>query len=240
MASPASLSPRVRIVEAAYQLLVSQGRDAVTTRAVSAAAQVQPPTIYRQFGDMRGLLDAAASHGFVAYLQTKRTRPREADPVNDLRRGWDLHVEFALAQPVVYGVLYGEPGATGAPAAVQEGHAILRSLLESVAEAGRLRFDVERSLLMVHSACKGVALTLLATLPEARDAGLSETMRETMMAAVTTGTERARSTAESAQGRAARHAVALRATLDSAGALTGAEAAMLSEWLDRLARGAER
>ena len=34
------------------------GRGAVTTRAVSAAARVQPPTIYRQFGDMRGLLDA--------------------------------------------------------------------------------------------------------------------------------------------------------------------------------------
>ena len=32
--------------------------DAVSTRAVAAAAGVQPPTIYRQFGDKEGLLDA--------------------------------------------------------------------------------------------------------------------------------------------------------------------------------------
>jgi len=49
-----------RIVRAAAELLTKGGLDAVSTRAVSAAAGVQPPAIYRRFGDMQGLLDAAA------------------------------------------------------------------------------------------------------------------------------------------------------------------------------------
>jgi AcrR family transcriptional regulator len=36
----------------------------VSTRAVSAAARVQAPTICRIFGDKRGLLDAVARYCF--------------------------------------------------------------------------------------------------------------------------------------------------------------------------------
>ena len=64
-------STRDRIVEAAAGLLTEDGREAVSTRAVSAAARVQAPTIYRLFGDKQGLLDAVASHGFASYLRGK-------------------------------------------------------------------------------------------------------------------------------------------------------------------------
>src|SRR3954470_7132492 len=83
--------PRGRIVAAAARRLAEGGPDAVSTRAVSAAAGVQPPTIYRLFGDKEGLLDAVAAHGFQAYLATKTIVPQSDDPVADLRRGWDLH-----------------------------------------------------------------------------------------------------------------------------------------------------
>ena len=51
---------RDRIVDAASALLASGGPSAVTTRAVAADAGVQAPTIYRQFGDKDGLLQAVA------------------------------------------------------------------------------------------------------------------------------------------------------------------------------------
>jgi len=51
-------SPRHRIVEAAVELLEKGGPDAVSTRAVAAAAGMQPPAIYRLFGDKEGLLEA--------------------------------------------------------------------------------------------------------------------------------------------------------------------------------------
>lgn len=229
--------PRERIVRAAYELLHASGREAVTTRAVSAAADVQPPTIYRQFGDMRGLLDAAANFGFASYLDSKRTRPREADPVDDLRRGWDLHVEFGLTHPAVYALLYGEPRPEGAPTAVTEGLEILRGLIQRIAEAGRLRLPVDRAMHMVHAACKGATLSLLATPVAQRDPGLAEALRETLISAITTQAAQAPARSrERPQDRVARHAVALKASLESATPLSPGETALMTEWLDRLAR----
>src|SRR3954469_15590743 len=93
---------RERIVDAAMRLLTEGGPDAVSTRAVSTAAGVQPPTIYRLFGDKQGLLDAVVVHGFTAYLTSKNAQVPEDDPVEDLRAGWDQHVDLGLANPALY------------------------------------------------------------------------------------------------------------------------------------------
>ena len=106
----AAPSPRDRILRAAAMLLAEGGREAVSTRAVSAAAGVQPPTIYRQFGDMQGLLDAVAADGFARYLRAKVAREGTEDPVADLRAGWDAHIDFGLANPALYALMYGDPG----------------------------------------------------------------------------------------------------------------------------------
>lgn len=112
------LSPRERILQAATTLLAAGGREAVSTRTVSAAAGVQPPTIYRQFGDMQGLLNTVARDIFAGYVRQKTTREHADDPFEELRRGWDLHVAFGLANPAVYALIYGDPTtAAHAPAA---------------------------------------------------------------------------------------------------------------------------
>src|SRR4051812_37628384 len=96
---------RERIVAAPSKLLAKGGRDALTTRAVAAAARVQAPTMYRLFGDKRGLLDAVVAHGIASYLRDKSTRAPLPDPIADLRAGWDLHVAFGLANPAVYALM---------------------------------------------------------------------------------------------------------------------------------------
>ena len=67
---------RQRIIEAAADLLAHEGREALTTRAVAAAAGVQPPTIYRLFGDKDGLLDAVIEHGYATFLAAKHADAR--------------------------------------------------------------------------------------------------------------------------------------------------------------------
>ena len=210
---------REKIVRAAAELLAKGGRDAVSTRAAAAAARVQAPTIYRQFGDMRGLLDEVASYGFSVYLRDKTTRERAEDPVEDLRRGWDLHVGFGLANPTFYALMYGDPRPGAELTAAKEAVEILYGLVSRVAEAGRLRVSVERAARMIHAAGSGVTLTLISTEPGERDPALSVATREAILAAVT-----------------ANRAVALNAVLFEAEAgLTPGEQALLSEWLDRIA-----
>ena len=225
---------RGRIVRAAAGLLVEGGRDAVTTRAVAAAAGVQAPTIYRQFGDMRGLLDEVAIYGFSRYLRDKTSREVVEDPVEELRAGWDLHVGFGLENPAFYALMYGDPRPGAGPTAAREAGEILHGLVRRVAEAGRLRVGVESAAQMIHAAGLGVTLTLIGTEPEERDPALSEATREAVLAAVTT--DAAPDTA-TGHDRGSGRAVALKAVLPEAPAgFTPPESALLSEWLDRLAR----
>ena len=91
---------RERILAAALNLLSSGGRDAVTTRAVAEAAGVQPPVIYRHFEDKEGMLDALAEHGFARYLAQKCVRPRQLEPLDSLRVGWDEHIAFGKSRGV--------------------------------------------------------------------------------------------------------------------------------------------
>src|SRR3954454_20607792 len=94
---------RATIIEAASRLLRAEGVRGVTTRAVAAAAGVQPPTIYRLFGDKDGLLDAVAGLVLQEYMQEKRRLIGGSnDPAVDLRRMWDLHIDFGLNEPNAY------------------------------------------------------------------------------------------------------------------------------------------
>jgi len=179
-------STRDRIVAAAADLLAG-GREAVSTRAVSAAAGVQAPAIYRLFGDKQGLLDAVATHGLTTYLESKTHLEPSEDPVEDLRTGWDLHIGFGLANPALYALMYGDPrpGASPAPAALAAAE-VLAGHIRRIAEAGRLRVSEERAAQLVHAAGCGTTLTLIARPENGRDPALSEMAREAVIAAITT------------------------------------------------------
>lgn len=226
-----SAAVRERILSAAIELLVAGGRDAVTTRAVAAAAGVQAPALYRLFGDKRGLLDAVAEHGFALYLGQKVVRAPADDPIEDLRAGWDLHVEFGLANPAVYALMYGDPRPGVSPPAAVTAEQHLHVLVRRLAVAGLLRVSEARAAHLVHAAGCGMVFTLLAMPEDQRDLGLSAIAREAVVAAVTTG-----GVAASTPGAAAA-AIALRAVLPQQTTLTSGEQHLMQELLERVARG---
>ncbi|MEU6346687.1 TetR/AcrR family transcriptional regulator [Streptomyces sp. NPDC046977] len=228
---------RERLLRAAAELLTQGGREAVSTRAVSAAAGVQAPTLYRVFGDKEGLLDAVAEYGFQGYLLDKQALAWTDDPVADLRRSWDLHVEFGLSMPAYYRLIYGDARAAEGSAA--RAVDMLRELIARVASAGRLRMSVERATRFMHANGVGVVLTLLAAPPQERDQGLSELARESVMRTITTDSGGGNPIAGPAT--VAGRAGALREALRDPGtpALTSAERTLLTEWLDRLSDAPE-
>ncbi|WP_407542838.1 TetR/AcrR family transcriptional regulator (plasmid) [Deinococcus radiomollis] len=227
-------APRERILQAALALLESGGVEAVSTRAVSAAAAVQPPTIYRQFGDMQGLLNAVASVGFTAYLRTKTAQAPLSDPVEELREGWRTYVGFGLAHPHLYTLMYASSQTSMEAPAALEAAAVLRALMRRVAEAGRLAVSVERAAIMIHAAALGTALSLLGDSDSSGDGELSEQMLEAVLNTVlvpSVGT----AGVPVQQSQAAAHAVSLAALLPGLQArFSEAEHALLLDWLRRL------
>ncbi|WBO68414.1 TetR/AcrR family transcriptional regulator [Streptomyces camelliae] len=225
MPSPPS---RTRIVEAAIGLLESSGRDAVTTRAVADAAGVQPPALYRLFGDKDGLLEAVAEHGFATFLASKRVDPDPPDLIEDLRAGWDLAVEFGLAHPALYSLMYSEPTRAASPA-YQAGLKILKGRIRRLAAHGRLRVDEELAAAIIHATARGAVLTWLSLPEDGRSPALLTALREAMVTAITNQEPAVRETGPAGAARA------LRATLPEQTVLSGAEQHLLHEWLDRLA-----
>lgn len=230
---------RARIVTATSDLIAEGGRDAATTRAIATAAGVQAPTIYRLFGDKRGLLDAVAERGMAAYIADKARRPPHPDPVQDLRNGWDAHVAFGLAHPGLFAIMSGDPRPRAPSPATAAGLAVLRRRVGNIARAGQLRVSEKRALALLHAACVGTVLTLLGQPEGERDDALSESAREAVVAAIvaprsaTERRQRATMAIRSATPRAA--AAMLRASLDDSEVLSAGERHLLAELLDRIA-----
>jgi AcrR family transcriptional regulator len=228
-----ALSVRERLLCAATDLLKREGRDAVSTRAVSAAAGVQPPALYRLFGDKDGLLDEVADVGFQEYLADKVALGENPDdPISDLRRLWDLHVSFGVSQPHLYRLMYGEGGKPETSRAGRATVEMLRTHLARVAAAGLLRMSVDRATQLLHANGVGVVLTYLSTPPDMRDPELTVVAREHVLRSITTVDDRA-TTDTSIPSRAAALMEALHGR--RAGGLTEAESAVLTEWLKRIA-----
>jgi AcrR family transcriptional regulator len=218
---------RERILTAALKLLAEGGEEAVSTRSVSAAAGVQPPTIYRLFGDKQGLLDAVATRGLLDFLATKTAQPAAEDPVADLRRGWDLNVEMGLANPALYRLLYA--GAhPPAREAMDAGVAMLADKIHRIAAAGRLRVPESLALSLVRAVGMGTTLTLIGAPAGVYDVTLAVAAREAVIAAITTDEPAGRMPGPEAA------AITLRAALPGSDEFSPGEKALLDEWLSRL------
>lgn len=222
-------SPHDHIVAAAVKLLAEGGRDAVSTRAVSAAAGVQAPTIYRLFGDKQGLLDAVAIHGFTAYLANKSAQESSDDPVEDLRSGWDAHLNFGLENPELYALMSAglRPGVV--PPAAQAAMDILAGLIHRIAEAGRLKVSEDRAAQLVNATSRGTTFALIAMPEGERDLAVARLAREAIIATITTDAP-----ASDRPGPAGA-AITLGAVLSQTDVLSVQEQGLMQEWLERIA-----
>ncbi|MCO5969584.1 TetR/AcrR family transcriptional regulator [Actinoallomurus soli] len=225
---------RRQIIEAAAEILEREGTQALSTRSVAAAAGIRAASLYQYFGDKDGLLAALAIHGFDLYLAEKHALARTEDPVADMRRGWDTHVDFGLRHPALYLLMYGTDRPGRRPPAADEAGAFLLRFLDRAADAGRLRVPPVLSARLCLAAVTGVTLSLIGTPAEDRDPELSPRTRDILIDSLITDPPPA------ADSGLASRALALDAAIATAGEggfpLRPAETALLRDWLDRLAR----
>ena len=166
----------------------------------------------------------------VPRAQEGRWRP-SADPVEDLRRGWDLHVDFGLSPPGFYVLMFGDassrPDDRRRPRGGREDP---RRHGHRVAEAGRLRMSVGQCRRSSPTPCAWASRCRSSRADEPDLDGVGDrprggVARHHHRPAGPRGDRRPREPRRRVARRAAR-----RARL-----LSTAEHALLIEWLDRLA-----
>lgn len=240
-------STRDRLLLAAADLLDAAQGGEVSTRAICDAAGVQAPTLYHHFGSKQQLLDDVVTHGFKAFLAARgAVTSADGDPIDDVRRGWDLHVRFGIENPAFYVRVYGR-AVPGQPCGVvAEVEAMILETLERAARQGRLRVAPELAARQILAASTGVVLTLISSADNGADRDLSDAVRDAVLAGIATEPEGSRSPDGPAHRQAASPvatgldattaAIALRAALGDgeASPLSATEAALLDEWLVRL------
>lgn len=219
---------RERIIKAAISVLKKGGRDALTTRSVSAAAKVQAPTLYRLFGDMRGLLDAVAEYGFIAAFNKKKEQKPSPDPIDDLRKAWDSHITFGLENPFLYILMFGEPRPELSLPIIEKSKLLLAELIHRIAVAGQLKVTEKRAAELIYSFSSGIVLSLLAMPEEIRDITLSFDAREVLVAAITNNTPPQKVTDIGSV------AITMQALLPNVPSLSEGERHLLKELLDRI------
>jgi AcrR family transcriptional regulator len=98
-------SLRRAILDAARELFVEQGFDAVSMRKIAERIEYSPTTLYLYFKDKDEILRALIEEGFVllcACLEAERID----DPEERLRHGARRYFEFARTQPHYYAIMF--------------------------------------------------------------------------------------------------------------------------------------
>jgi AcrR family transcriptional regulator len=231
---------KTRILEAASELLARSPDADISTRATCEAAGVTAPTLYHHFGDKEGLLAAVVDFGWATFLESKRKTAAVVHEhiADDIRAGWDNHIEFARENPNFYKLMW-SPAVSADSAAFREAFQMLYDRLELGASRGQLRVSIETAARMVMSATTGVALSLISQSDLYGDPTFVTQLREAVIAAVTVAPPAATGKRSAPDAGAPTIATAA-ATLQSKLAhqdtpLTAPEQALMEQWLTTLA-----
>jgi AcrR family transcriptional regulator len=137
-----SEATRRDILEAAEDLLARGGEDGLSIRQLCARAGVTPPTIYHHFGDKAALVDRVVDDCFAEFDAALAQRAAPADPVEALRWAFDRYLEYGLAHPAHYRLMFQRSGPRRTPAG-RASYERLRRMVTAVADAGRLVAPVD-------------------------------------------------------------------------------------------------
>jgi AcrR family transcriptional regulator len=94
-------------VEGAIAILREDGLEALTLRAVARRAGVSQAAPYRHFTDRRALVAAVAERGFERLQQTMLQQMQGAQGRGGLKMVAVAYVQFGLANPAEYRVMFG-------------------------------------------------------------------------------------------------------------------------------------
>src|SRR2546427_5727120 len=129
---------RRAILAGAEALLARGGEAGLSIREVCARAGVTPPTVYHHFGDKGALVDRLVDACFAEFDRTFTRRRPPADQVEALRWGFDRYVEYGLAHPAHYRLMFQRSMPRRPTPAALASYDRLRRRVAAIAAAGGL------------------------------------------------------------------------------------------------------
>ena len=100
---------RAKILNAARELFVEHGYDAVTMRKVAERIEYSPTAIYVHFRDKLSLMRELCDHDFLQLANSFQRLFRVEDPFERLRRCGMAYVQFAMEHPNQYRLMFMTP-----------------------------------------------------------------------------------------------------------------------------------
>jgi AcrR family transcriptional regulator len=100
---------RTRILDAARELFVEHGYEAVTMRKIADRIEYSPTAIYFHFRDKEALMRELCEEDFASLAGRFQKIARESDPVERLRKIGHAYVAFGLEYPNQYRLMFMTP-----------------------------------------------------------------------------------------------------------------------------------
>ena len=107
--APPGVDVRLALLDAAGQLLLTEGADGMTTRRLAEMAGTTTQAIYTEFGGKEGIARAMYREGFARLEARMRAVEVTSDPFFDLLQQGRVYRESALEHPHFYDVMFGRP-----------------------------------------------------------------------------------------------------------------------------------
>jgi len=138
---------REKILEAARELFVNEGYEAVSMRKIADRIEYSPTAIYLHFKDKETVMRELCEADFLALAHDLIRIAKVADPIERLRQTGLAYVDFALSHPNHYRLMFMTPHPhhkedevdihKGNPE--EDAYAFLRDTAAEAIAAGRLR-----------------------------------------------------------------------------------------------------
>ena len=146
---------REQILEAARQLFVDEGYEAVSVRKIAERAKITHGTIYVHFKDKDDLLYQVSEEQFSRLLNRMRRLPRSREPVRRLRESLLEAIRFGIEHPNDYQLMMGLQTTNQWGPNSERVEQFLSSLIKEAIAAGELSstepvLDLAVLLAMVH------------------------------------------------------------------------------------------
>lgn len=149
---------REQILEAARQLFIDEGYEAVSVRKIAERAKITHGTIYVHFKDKDDLLYQVSEEQFNRLLSRLRRLPRSREPIRRLEEALLEAIRFGIEHPNDYQLMMGLQTTYGGPKSAYlwgpnagQVEDFLRGLIREAVEEGEVEIkqpDIDLSVVL--------------------------------------------------------------------------------------------